>query len=90
MVRQITITDVPTSWQEERSKERSHDSPADDTRFMLRFDNLTRKKREDLSTHFDRPASEVIRQLIAQATPENFPKSWQMKANERGTQSPRR
>lgn len=38
MVRQITIPDFPTSWQEERSEERSHDSCTYNTRFMLRLD----------------------------------------------------
>jgi hypothetical protein len=89
MVRQITIADFPTSWQEERSEKHSHDSRTYDTRFMLRFDHLTREKLEDLSTHLTKPASEIIRHLITQAEPEDFPKSWQMRAKERSTQSPR-
>ena len=85
MVRQITMTDFPASWQEERAPERSHDSRTYDTRFMLRSDHLTRQRLEDLSTQFNMPASEVIRHLIAQAKPEDFQKSWHMKAAERRT-----
>ena len=38
MVRQVTITDFPASWQEARSEERSHDSLYFGKRFMLRLD----------------------------------------------------
>jgi hypothetical protein len=84
-VRQITITDVPASWQEERSKERSHDSRTYDTGFMLRFGHLTRETLEALSTYGNTPASEIIAASSAQAIPEDFPMSWQMKALERWT-----
>jgi hypothetical protein len=58
-------------------------------RFMLRVDQLTREKLEDLSTHFDTPAAAIIRHLIAQATPEDFPRSWPMRAAEqRGPRAP--
>ena len=77
------VSGCTASWQEERSKERSHDSRTYDTGFMLRFGHLTRETLEVLSTHVNTPASEVIRRLIAQAIPEDFPKSWQMKASER-------
>jgi predicted DNA-binding protein len=83
MVRQITITDFPASWQEATPRERSHDSRIYTERFMLRLDDLTQDKLEDLSTHFDKPAAEIIRHLITQAKPEDFPKSWQMRAAER-------
>jgi predicted DNA-binding protein len=55
---------------------------------MLRLDHPTREKLEDLSTHFNKPASEIIRHLIAQATPEDFPKSWHMKASDAVHDSP--
>jgi hypothetical protein len=77
MVHQVTIADFPGSWQEAQSEERSHDSRTYGTRFMLRLDNLTRETLEGRSTHFDKPAAEIIRQLIAQATHEDFPTSWQ-------------
>jgi len=83
MVRQIAITDFPASWQEARPAERSHDSRTYGKRFMLRFDDPTREKLEDLSTRFDTSAAEIIRHLIAQVTPADFPRSWQMRAVER-------
>jgi hypothetical protein len=83
MVRQIIITDFPASWQEERPAKRSHDSRTYGTRFMLRLDDPTQEKLEDLSTHFDTSAAEIIRHLIAQAKPEDFPKSWHLRAAER-------
>jgi hypothetical protein len=83
MVRQITITDVPASWQEEQSEERSHDSRLYGTRFMLRLDEPSQTKLQQLIKQFGASKAEVIRQLIAQATPENFPKSWHMRAAER-------
>ena len=83
MVRQITITDFPASWQEARPAERSHDSRTYGTRFMLRLDDPTREKLEELSTHFEMSAAEIIRHLIAQATPEDFPRSWRTRAAER-------
>jgi hypothetical protein len=89
MVRQIAITDFPASWQVATPRERSHDSGTYGKRFMLRLDDLTQAKLEDLSTHFDKPAAEIIRQLIAQAEPEDFPKSWQMRATERHAPQPR-
>jgi hypothetical protein len=90
MVRQITLTDFPASWQAEPPGERSHDSRVYDTRFMLRLDPHTREKLEGLSTHFDTSIAEVIRQLIAQAEPKDFPKSWHMKAAERRARQLRR
>ena len=83
MVRQITSTDVPASWQEEQSGERSHDSRDYDTRFMLRLGESSREQLQYLVDHFDVSKAEIIRQLIAQAPPEDFPKSWQMRAAER-------
>ena len=81
-VRQIAIEDFPTSWQEATPPERSHDSRTYTERFMLRLDDPTREKLEDLSMHFDESAAEVIRQLITQAKPEDFPQSWRMRAAE--------
>jgi predicted DNA-binding protein len=83
MVRQVTLSDFPASWQEEQSGERSHDSRAYDTRFMLRLDEPSRQQLQHLVDHFDISKAKIIRQLIAQATPEDFPKSWQMRAAER-------
>jgi predicted DNA-binding protein len=80
MVRQIAIADFPASWQEATSAERSHDSGTYGTRFMLRLDEPSQTKLQQLVKQFGTSKAEVIRQLIAQAEPEDFPPSWQMKA----------
>jgi hypothetical protein len=49
---------------------------------MLQLDASTRGRLEDLSHHFDRSHAEIIRQLIAQAKPGDFPESWQLAAEE--------
>jgi hypothetical protein len=82
MVRQVTIANVPASWQEARSEKRSHDSRAYGKRFMLRLDDSAQTKLQQLVTQFGASKAEVIRQLIAQAKPEDFPKNWHMKAAE--------
>jgi hypothetical protein len=89
MVRRISIEDFPARWHEEQSAERSHDSRDYDTRFMLRLDEASRTKLQELVEHFDLSKAEIIRQLIAQATPDDFPKSWQLRAKERHTQQAR-
>jgi predicted transcriptional regulator len=75
MVRQISIADFPPSWQEEQSAERSHDSLAYDTRFMLRLNGPLREKLQDLVEYFDVSKAAIIRQLIAQTAREDFPQS---------------
>jgi predicted transcriptional regulator len=50
---------------------------------MLRLDDATSSRLETLTHIFQRSAAEVIRQLIAQATPEDFPQSWHMTVEER-------
>jgi predicted transcriptional regulator len=47
---------------------------------MLRLDDETSEKLDALTRGFDRAAAEVIRHLIAQATPEDFPQSWRLAA----------
>jgi hypothetical protein len=89
MVRQIAIMDFPASWQEERLETRSYDSRIFGTRFMLRLDGPSRTKLQGLVEHFGVSKAELIRQLIAQATPDDFPKSWHMKVNERRMQQER-
>jgi hypothetical protein len=89
MVRQIAITDFPTSWQEATPRERSHDSPTYTTRFMLRLDGPSQTKLEQLVTQLGVSKADIIRHLITQATPEAFPQSWHMKAHERRAQQPR-
>jgi hypothetical protein len=83
VVRQISMTDFPASWEEERSEERSHDSRIYDTRFMLRLDETAQTKLQQLITQFGTSKADIIRRLIMQATPENFPASWHMNTGAR-------
>jgi hypothetical protein len=89
MVRQISMTDFPASWEEERSAEQSHDSRVYDTRFMLRLDKTSQAKLQQLISHFGVSKATVIRQLIIQATPEDFPTSWQIRAHACGARQAR-
>lgn len=84
-MRQVTLDDFPASWHAEAAqgdKQRSHDSRRYGTRFMLRLDDETSNKLGILTRTFGRSAAEIIRQLIAQATPEDFPQSWRLAAAE--------
>jgi hypothetical protein len=83
MVRHIHLADFPASWEAEPSDERSHDSRIYGKRFMLRLDGATWTTLDAWSTHFERPAAEIIRQLLAQATPDTFPASWHRRVAER-------
>jgi predicted DNA-binding protein len=87
MVRQITITDFPRSWQEERSEKRSHDSHTYGTRFMLRLDEPSQTKLQELVKQFGASKAEIIRQLINHTEPEDFPPSWHMRAAEHRVQT---
>ena len=80
MVRQIAITDFPASWQEATPPERSHDSRTYTTRFMLRLDERSETKLQQLITQFGVSKADIIRHLIDQATPEDFPPSWHLRA----------
>jgi predicted DNA-binding protein len=82
-VRRLTQADVPDSWRTEVIGGRSHDSPTYGQRFMLRLDKLTAQKLEALVAQFGQSRAEIIRQLVAQAKPEDFPQSWQLAARER-------
>jgi hypothetical protein len=86
MVRQVTIADFPASWREAQSEERSHDSRTYGRRFMLRLDDSTETKLQQLVKHFGVSKAEVIRQLVAQAEPEDFPPDWHTRAAERRAQ----
>jgi hypothetical protein len=57
---------------------------------MLRLDESSQTKLQQLIKQFGASKAEIIRQLIAQAKPEDFPPSWQMRAAERRAQQPRR
>jgi predicted transcriptional regulator len=81
-MRRIAADDFPASWHANEAEGRSHDSGHYGRRFMLRLDNETSSKLETLTQAFNRSAAEVIRQLIVQARPEEFPKSWQLAVDE--------
>jgi predicted HicB family RNase H-like nuclease len=81
-MRQVTREDFPASWRAGDAVPRDHDSGRYQRRFMLRLDEETSHKLETLIRAFERPAAEVIRQLIGQAKPEDFPRSWQIALNE--------
>jgi predicted transcriptional regulator len=89
MMRQITKADFPKSWQAGKTgrqhprSQRSHDSRHYGKRFMLRLDDQTWARLEELATYFGEPNAEVIRQLIIQAKVEDFPQSWQLAVEER-------
>src|SRR4030095_16015837 len=85
-MRQVTIEDFPESCRAGEIVIRSHDSQTYGTRFMLRLDETTAQKLQHLVERFARPRAEIIRQLVAQATPEDFPESWQLAVHERRTQ----
>jgi predicted DNA-binding protein len=83
MVCQVTLTDFPASWQAATPRERSHDSHTYTERFMLRLDEPSQTKLQQLIKKFGTSQAAIIRHLLAQAKPEDFPKSWHMKASER-------
>jgi predicted transcriptional regulator len=82
-LRQVTLEDFPASWRTGETAPRSHESGYYHRPFMLRLNDETSAKLATLAQTLHRSAAEVIRQLIAQATPEVFPESWHMAAQER-------
>jgi hypothetical protein len=89
MIRQITLTDFPVSWQEAHAEGRSHDSRRYGIRFMLRLDAPSGAKLQQLGTHFGVSRAVIIRQLIAHAPPDAFPRSWHTRAAEHRAQPSR-
>ena len=55
---------------------------------MLRLDEPSQTKLEQLIRQLGVSKADIIRHLIAQAEPEDFPPSWQMRATERRAQQP--
>jgi hypothetical protein len=49
---------------------------------MLRLDKTAQTKLQQLMRQFGASKAHIIRQLIAQASPEDFPTSWHMRAEE--------
>jgi predicted transcriptional regulator len=88
-LRQVTPDEFPATWQaqaREGGRSRAHDSPTYGRRFMLRLDELTAQQLQMLVAQFGQSRAEIIRQLVAQATPEDCPPSWQLAARERARQ----
>jgi hypothetical protein len=59
---------------------RRHRSRIYDTRVMRRLDKTAQAKLQQLISHFGVSKANIIRRLIMQATDEDFPASWQMRA----------
>jgi hypothetical protein len=79
----VTYEDFPASWRAGDIASRSHDSGYYERRFQLRLDQVTQRKLEALMQTFHRSAAEVIRQLITQVAPEDFPPSWRLTVEKR-------
>jgi hypothetical protein len=71
-MRQVTLEDFPPSWWASDSAPRSHEAGYVRRKFGLRRDEETSRKLETLPQAQGRSAVEVVRQLIAHATPEDF------------------
>ena len=54
---------------------------------MLRLDEPSQVKLQQLIEHFGASKAKIIRRLIAQAKREDFPKSWHMRAAEHPVQT---
>jgi predicted transcriptional regulator len=85
-MRQVIPEDFPARWRAGDPTVRSHESGYYGRKFRMRLDEVTSAKLAALTQTFDRSAAEVIRQLIAQARPEDFPESWQITVEERRQQ----
>lgn len=81
-MRQVTPEDFPPSWRAEASAARSHESGDFHRKCGLRLDAVTSRKLAAFMHTFERSAAAIIRELIAQASPEDFPPSWHMAAIE--------
>jgi hypothetical protein len=82
-VRRVTAEDFPGSWRAVETPGRSHESGFFHRKFGIRLDEVTSRKLESFTATFHLPAAEIIRQLITQARPEDFPRSWQIAVDER-------
>jgi hypothetical protein len=67
----------------ENYDEGCHDSHMYGARFMLRLDAASETTLQRLAEHFDISRAAIIRQLLAQATPDTFPVSWRLRLAER-------
>jgi hypothetical protein len=81
-MRQVSLEDFPPRWRAEETAIRSHESSYFHRKFGLGLDEMTSRKLEALTQTFNRSAAEIIRQLMAQARPEDFPRSWHVSVGE--------
>jgi hypothetical protein len=82
-LRRATQEDFPASWRTGETAVRSHESGYDVRKYQVRLEEASTRKLEELRQTFHRSAAEVIRQLVAQARPRDFPHSWHLAVNER-------
>jgi predicted transcriptional regulator len=82
MLREVRIDDFPESWRADQIDVRSHDSQTYRQRFMLRLGERTSQKLQHLVEQLGMSRAEIIRQLVRQAKPEDFPEHWQLGAEE--------
>ena len=81
-MRHITPEDFPPSWRTGATAVRSHEPGYDDRRFQFPLNPDTQTKVGMLMQTFDRSAAEILRQLMAQAGPEDCPRSWHVSVGE--------
>jgi plasmid stability protein len=81
-MRQVSSAEFPASWRAAVANVRTHDSPTYGRRFMLRLDETTAQKLQALVAQFGTSQAAIIRQLITQAKPEEFPESWHLSTRE--------
>jgi Ribbon-helix-helix protein, copG family len=67
VLREVRIDDFPKSWHADQIGVRSHDLQTYGQRFMLRLDETTTQKLQQLVEQFGMSRAEIVRQLIAQA-----------------------
>ncbi len=78
-----TVTTFRNAGPQGGASGRLHESGHYQRRFTLRLDDETANTSEMLTQTFNRPAAEIIRQLITQARPEKFPQGWLLAVKER-------
>jgi predicted DNA-binding protein len=76
LLQHVTLTDLPTHWQTGEPDPHAHDSRFYDQRYMLRLNAPTRQKLDALAEHCGKSIAEIVRHLVTQATPEDFPQDW--------------
>jgi predicted DNA-binding protein len=87
-LRAITRVDFPAGGQSGDAQRRettegcSYGSRVYGRRLMLRSNEKTYERLENLSRHFKKSRAEIVRDLVAQATLETFPTRWSLEVEE--------